>query len=210
MSRKHTLGAIVGLVILAAIAVSLSTVGGCRSGPDPQEFRAGMSKSEIVESFGEPADRQIMAGHYLGSGDNDALDLLLSAQSLDPSDKEVADRLKLLADMFEGMGSALMARENYADAAIYYQAALRAVPGKRLRISTVRQRLYRGRCANNGYLPATLDLFRERRPAIEQLVNEQAELFKGAKKSMLDFIDDFYDTIDSPRRLKSSLVARCL
>lgn len=112
---------------------------------------------------------------------------------------------------------ALLAREGKLALTIPYdfdQSGLvnapHAAPNPRFRLRSPRERLYRGRCANNGYLPATLDLFRERRSAIEQLVSDQAELEKGVRKSMLRFIDDFYRTIDNPRNVQRYLVSRCL
>ena len=63
---------------------------------------------------------------------------------------------------------------------------------------------------NNDHLPATLDLFRERRSAIENLVREQPELDGGTRKSMLKFIEEFYETIDNPKRLERELVSKCI
>ena len=85
-----------------------------------------------------------------------------------------------------------------------------AAPNPRFKLRSPTQRLYRGRCVNNEHLPATLDLFRERRQAIEQLVNDQPELERGMKKTMLNFIGDFYKTIDNRKRLERNIVSRCL
>lgn len=80
----------------------------------------------------------------------------------------------------------------------------------RFKLRSTRQRLYRGRCVNNDYLPATLDLFRQRRGDIEGLIQNQAELDRGHRKSMLSFIDGFYETIDNPRRVRNRLIEKCL
>ena len=85
-----------------------------------------------------------------------------------------------------------------------------AEPNPRFKLRSPRQRLYRGRCINNNYLPATLALFRERRAAIEALVRDQAELDDGYRKRMLGFIEDFYKTIDNPKRVRSKLIKQCL
>jgi hypothetical protein len=85
-----------------------------------------------------------------------------------------------------------------------------AAPNPRFKLRSPRQRLYRGRCENNDYLPATFDLFRERRAAIEQLVREQPEYDDGMKKSMLKYIADFYETIDNPKEIQREFVSRCI
>ncbi len=84
-----------------------------------------------------------------------------------------------------------------------------ALPNPRFRLRSPRQRLYRGFCANNPYLPETLSLFRERREAIESLVREQTELSPKTARSMLAFIGTFYEVIGNPRRVKKELVDAC-
>lgn len=85
-----------------------------------------------------------------------------------------------------------------------------AAPNPRFNISSTRQRVYRGRCVNNQHLPATLDLFRERRGAIEALIREQQGLDKKKSKLMLDFVEKFYETIDKPKRLERAIVEKCI
>ena len=85
-----------------------------------------------------------------------------------------------------------------------------AFPNPRFRLKSARERLYRGRCVNNEYLPETLNLFRERRQDIEKLIEDQPELDKKTGRSMLEFIEKFYDTIDDPKRLQRYIVAKCL
>jgi hypothetical protein len=85
-----------------------------------------------------------------------------------------------------------------------------AAPNPRFRLKSVRQRLYRGRCVNNDYLPTTLQLFRAHRNDLETLVREQQELSSATRRKMLSFMDDFYDTIDSPKRTERNIVRRCI
>jgi len=80
----------------------------------------------------------------------------------------------------------------------------------RFKLRSPRQRLYRGRCVNNDYLPATLELFRQRRDDIENLIQNQAELDQGHRKSMLSFISDFYETIDNPKKVRNRLIEKCV
>lgn len=83
-------------------------------------------------------------------------------------------------------------------------------PNPRFKLRNVRDRLYRGRCDNNEYLPATLDLFRSKRSEIEALINNQEGLSGKTQRSMLDFVGQFYRTIDDPRRLEREITKRCI
>jgi len=85
-----------------------------------------------------------------------------------------------------------------------------AQPQPRFHLRSTRQRLYRGRCVNNGYLPSTLKLFNEKRSEIEALIIDQPELTKRTAKGMLAFIKKFYDTINDPKRLDRELVKKCI
>ncbi len=85
-----------------------------------------------------------------------------------------------------------------------------ATPNERFDLRTVRDRLYRGRCSNNGYLPSTLQLFNDKRSDIEALIKDQRGLTKRKGKVMLSYINEFYDVIDNPRRLNSSIIKKCI
>ena len=85
-----------------------------------------------------------------------------------------------------------------------------ALPNPRFKLRSTRVRLYRGRCVNNGYLPATLKLFNDKRDDIEALVRNQQDLSKGTAKRMLAYIKQFYDTINKPKRLHREIVKKCI
>ena len=85
-----------------------------------------------------------------------------------------------------------------------------ANPSPRFKLRTTRQRLYRGRCFNVAVLPSTLARFRSKRGEIEALINAQAELEKRTRSSMLSFIESFYKTLDSEKRIESQLVKACI
>jgi len=84
-----------------------------------------------------------------------------------------------------------------------------ALPADRLRIRSVRQRLYRGRCSFIEELDANIALFNEKRAAMEQhlLTNAvEGRTLKNAAK----FIDEFYETVNSPEEKRERIVERCL
>lgn len=85
-----------------------------------------------------------------------------------------------------------------------------AAPNPRLGIRSVSTRLYRGRCHNNAQLETSLQHFREHKSAIYALVSDQQGLSDPARSRLLRFVDGFYATIDDPRRVRRSLVEKCL
>lgn len=85
-----------------------------------------------------------------------------------------------------------------------------ASPDPRFKIRSVRQRLYRGRCVNNNRLEATIAVFQDKREDIYALIESDARLSKGSRKSMRKFIDRFYQDIESERRVNSAFVKECI
>lgn len=85
-----------------------------------------------------------------------------------------------------------------------------SAPSANFKIRNVRQRLYRGRCANNEYVPESVQAFIEQKQAIYDLVN-QNELYKtGTRKDTLRFLNEFYATIENPTRVQARLVDECI
>lgn len=88
--------------------------------------------------------------------------------------------------------------------------AKHAQPNPKFRLRNVKMRLYRGRCANNQYLDDSLQNFRDRREEINRLISESPQMSNGNKKSLRNYIDDFYKTIDNPKAVKSRLRDKCI
>jgi hypothetical protein len=85
-----------------------------------------------------------------------------------------------------------------------------ARPNPRFRLRSVRQRLYRGRCVNNDYIDASLQVFRERRDIIYALIKDQEGLSNGSRKYLLRYIDQFYKLISNPDDLQDKIIGRCI
>lgn len=83
-------------------------------------------------------------------------------------------------------------------------------PDPRFGLRHVRQRLYRGRCENNEHIEATLEVFRNKRAAIEEVITAQEGLTGSVSKTALKFVGGFYKVIDSPRQVNSDLVDGCV
>ena len=82
-----------------------------------------------------------------------------------------------------------------------------AMPAPQLGISTVRQRLYRGRCIHNDQLDGVIRLFNKRRAELEEA------LFPvGIRKvkSAADYVASFYRTINDAKQRERSIAKRCL
>ncbi len=89
-------------------------------------------------------------------------------------------------------------------------SAPHATPNPRFRLRNVRQRLYRGRCANNAHLSASVERFAEQKEAIHALVDDLPGLTTASVRLTRDYIDDFYAIIETPKRLDRHLVRKCL
>lgn len=85
-----------------------------------------------------------------------------------------------------------------------------AKPNPRLGLRTVRHRLYRGRCINNRHLATNLQLFRNRKQEIFDLVNSVEGLSNSERKKATRYINDFYEIIESEKRVDKEIIKACL
>ena len=85
-----------------------------------------------------------------------------------------------------------------------------AEPNPRFRIKRVTQRLYRGRCAYNDYLPDSLQKFQDNREAIYGLIEQQEQLEESTRKKVRKFVDRFFEVIDNPKRVQREITSQCI
>ena len=87
-----------------------------------------------------------------------------------------------------------------------------AVPDARLPIRSVRTRLYRGYCVPESVYPAAVERFVARKDAIYALYRDElgALLRPDRVKATLEYFDEFYQTLNDPRRTKREIVEQCL
>ena len=85
-----------------------------------------------------------------------------------------------------------------------------SAPSPTLNLRSVTQRRYRGRCINNDLLPASLGKFQEKREEILALVDDLQGASRRTKDSLRDYINEFYEVIDDPKRVQRELVGRCI
>lgn len=85
-----------------------------------------------------------------------------------------------------------------------------AVPNARFRLRNVRERLYRGRCVNNEQVGPSTQAFIAQKQAIFDLITNNEYFDKGTRKKTTRFINDFYKTIEDPKKLQANLVNKCI
>jgi hypothetical protein len=82
-------------------------------------------------------------------------------------------------------------------------------PGHKLRISSLRDRLYRGPCAPLEELEPILSEFRALRAEVLALYDTGVVLDRKRRRSTKKFLTGFFDIIDSPHETRKYFVERC-
>ena len=80
---------------------------------------------------------------------------------------------------------------------------------KRLAIATVRDRLYRGPCRTMEELEPLLAVFRARQPDVLALVDALPGLRGGDRRDVRTFLNEFYETLARPGRVKRAFIDGC-
>jgi len=73
-----------------------------------------------------------------------------------------------------------------------------------------RQRVYRGRCYNQDFVPASLQKFRDQRATIEAVVATQPELEKSTRKRIQSYLKSFYKLLDKEDKLVKEFADDCI
>ena len=89
-----------------------------------------------------------------------------------------------------------------------------ATPDPRLPIRDVRQRLFRGFCPDQmNRLPeqyqGVYELFLEKRDELYELWRMQEGLDPDRLEATLEYLDDFYEILENPNRLKRNVLDHC-
>ena len=85
-----------------------------------------------------------------------------------------------------------------------------ASPNAALSIRNVRQRLYRGRCANNEHIDASIGMISDRRGEILALVENQEGLDARTQKKLLRYMDKYFDLVEIPKKVERYFVKKCV
>lgn len=84
-----------------------------------------------------------------------------------------------------------------------------SMPANGLGLKSVRQRLYRGRCLNIGYLDANIARVNEHRTALEEALVPPV-MKGGTRSSAMKYIDNFYKIVNDPKKRQQQIVDDCL
>jgi hypothetical protein len=85
-----------------------------------------------------------------------------------------------------------------------------ALPGEQFGIRSVRERIYRGRCDNNGYVEGSIEQFRAVRNNVFALIETQDGLTRQVRKLVATYVRQFYDIVDDPRRVTRQMINECI
>lgn len=83
-----------------------------------------------------------------------------------------------------------------------------AMPSERLRIKSVRHRLYRGYCSSNTLLDSTIAIFNSNRAAIEDLFVSGPD-GPSRNKAALDYVQSFYEIVNDPKKRQKKISDAC-
>jgi len=84
-----------------------------------------------------------------------------------------------------------------------------ALPAEQLPISSVKERYYYGYCRSNKEIDSVLINFLNKKNAIYQLVSNFVYLSAKEKHEILNYFDQFYRIIESPKKIKKEFVKKC-
>ncbi len=84
-----------------------------------------------------------------------------------------------------------------------------ATPARNIPVEDVRTRFYRGYCRSREIMQTHLDLFNERRDAIQRQVYELEPLSRKNRKLTTQYINQFYKTINSSKRVNKQFLKTC-
>jgi len=80
----------------------------------------------------------------------------------------------------------------------------------KFRQSSIRQRIYRGRCYNNEFIPASLQKFRDSRPEIEAVIAGVTELSDRHRKRVDSYVKSVYKLLDNEDKLIKKFEKACI
>jgi hypothetical protein len=84
-----------------------------------------------------------------------------------------------------------------------------AVPYEKLDIQSVRERYYVGICRGEAEFINALKEFSGKKPEFYKVINEFPQLSSKAKKRMIDYLDEFYESFDQKNSIVADMMRTC-
>jgi hypothetical protein len=84
-----------------------------------------------------------------------------------------------------------------------------AIPDTERGVERVGQRVYRGYCANNGFVGDSVAKFKRAREELYALVADQEALEPSVRRNIAEYMDGFYEVINDPRQVEDEIIGAC-
>jgi hypothetical protein len=84
-----------------------------------------------------------------------------------------------------------------------------AAPAAGLGLRRVTERRYRGLCVHNDLLPGAIGVFNRKRAEIEALFRDDRLPFSKDRERALEYVGEFYQIVNDPRKLQKKVIASC-
>lgn len=84
-----------------------------------------------------------------------------------------------------------------------------AVHGEGIDLEDITERLYLGTCRVEGVLEKQIPLFQEKKAAFYKIINDFAYLEAKDKKTIIHYLDDFYDILNRPKSFRRNIAEVC-
>lgn len=84
-----------------------------------------------------------------------------------------------------------------------------AVPHEKLPIKSVRERFFLGKCREDGAYDETIQQYRDKKEVILTTCKDLTILEERARNQMLDYLDDFFEIIENPKKTRKFIVEHC-
>jgi hypothetical protein len=85
-----------------------------------------------------------------------------------------------------------------------------AAPDPRMGVKEVTERVYRGTCATVDEIANVVELFRTRRDSVYAVLGETPGLTERNARRVRDYLDQFYELIAQPNRVRREMAQRCI
>ncbi len=82
-------------------------------------------------------------------------------------------------------------------------------PREQFDLRNPKPRWYRGWCTNNGQIPASVNVFDEKREEIYALINNLELLSRYQRSSLTRFVDTYYASVETTKKIERNLVKDC-
>lgn len=96
------------------------------------------------------------------------------------------------------------------DASGFVDASYAPLPNPSFRISSNRQRHYRGYCVDSDTLAAAVAILQQSREQIYAIIGDTTVLSSREARKSTRYVEAFFDILDDPRRLTRNIVNDCL